>query len=68
MAGSVNLLRNSKVYYTNLTKADLIGTAAVPVSAATAAAKINAGNTWEIPVQADFTFSQGTEQQTITLR
>ena len=57
MANStVNLLRNTKVFYTTLEKA-----------AAQTAGNINPGNTWEIQVLSDFTFSQGTEQQTITL-
>lgn len=53
---AVNLLRNSRVFYTNITKAQAVGGAAITTS-----------NTWELLPMSDFTFSQGTEQQTITL-
>jgi hypothetical protein len=53
---AVNLLRNSRVFYTNLTKAQVLADTAV-----------TANNTWELLPMSDFTFSQGTEQQTITL-
>lgn len=58
---AVNLLRNSRVFYTNLTKAQVLADAnnIVPTGALT--------NTWELLPMSDFTFSQGTEQQTITL-
>ena len=56
MASNINLLRNSKVFYTKLTKAQAL-----------TATNIKPSNTWELQVMADFSFSQGTEQQTITL-
>lgn len=54
---AVNLLRNSRVFYTNLTKAQIeAGSPSIGIT-----------NTWELLPMSDFTFSQGTEQQTITL-
>jgi len=51
----INLLRNTKVFFTTLTK-DTVSTAA-----------ISPANTWELQVLGDFSYSQGTEQETITL-
>lgn len=51
----INLLRNTKVFFTTLTK-DNVSTAA-----------ISPANTWELQVLGDFSYSQGTEQETITL-
>lgn len=56
MPSLVNLLRNSKVFYTTLSKAQ-----------AQTAANITPANTFELQVLSDFKFSQATEQQTITL-
>lgn len=54
--GLVNLLRNAKVFYTTLNKAQV-----------QTASNITPGNTWELQVMSDFKFSQNTEQQTIQL-
>lgn len=51
----INLLRNTKVFLTTLTELSISPSAITPA------------NTFEIQVQADFKYSQGTEQQTITL-
>lgn len=56
MAQLVNLLRNAKVFYTTLSKAQAL-----------TAANITPANTFELQVLSDFKFSQATEQQTITL-
>jgi hypothetical protein len=52
---AINLLRNTKVFFTTLTKSTI------------SAGAINPSNTWEIQVLSDFQYSQSTEQETITL-
>ncbi len=56
---ALNLSRNTKVYFTTNVDAT---TGVIPDTAT-----FTATNTYEIPVQDGYSFSQGTEQQTITL-